>query len=117
MPLKPIVVAALAALVALGTTGVAFANTYFGVVGPGRTITLKNGQGNKVNRINAGTHTIKVNDKASVHNFHLLGQGINRKTGVRFVGQRTWSITFPEGSFRYRCDPHRRAMRGGFRAV
>jgi hypothetical protein len=107
----------LATLLALSAAGSAFAKTYFGSVGPGRTIMLKNAAGNTVKRINSGTHTIKVNDKASFHNFHLLRNGLNTKTGVRFVGKRTWTLTFPEGSYRYRCDPHRRSMRGGFRAV
>lgn len=117
MILKLVLVASLAAAVALSTAGAALAKTYFGVVGPGRTIILKNAQGNKVNQINAGRHTVKVDDNASVHNFHLFGQGRNRKTTVPFVGERTWSLNFPEGLFRYRCDPHRRAMRGSFRAV
>ena len=85
--LKLVLVASLAAAVALSTAGAALAKTYFGVVGPGRTIILKNGQGNKVNQINAGRHTIKVDDNASLHNFHLLRNGINKKTTVRFVGE------------------------------
>jgi plastocyanin len=117
MILKLVLVTSLAAAVALSAAGAALAKTYFGVVGPGRTIILKNAQGNKVSQINAGRHTIKVDDKASVHNFHLFGQGRNRKTGVPFVGKKTWTLRFPEGNYRYRCDPHKRTMRGGFRAV
>jgi plastocyanin len=117
MRLKLAISATLATVLALSSAGAALAKTYFGVVGPGRTIILKNAKGNKVSQINAGRHTIKVNDKASFHNFHLLRNGINKKTGVQFVGKRTWTLNFPEGSYRYRCDPHKQTMRGSFRAV
>ncbi len=117
MTTKLTLVAALAAVLALGVAEAASARTFFGVVGPGMTITLENRSGTAVTRIKARRHTIKVDDNASIHNFHLLGQGINKKTGIRFVGERTWRLTFAEGRYRYRCDPHRAHMRGSFRAV
>jgi plastocyanin len=117
MNVKLAISASLAAALALASAGGALAKTYFGVVGPGPTITFKNASGNKVARINAGRHTIKVRDRATNHNFHLRGQGINKKTGVGFVGRRTWTLNLPVGTYRYRCDPHRQRMRGSFRAV
>jgi plastocyanin len=104
-------------LAALAVASSALARTYFGVVGPGATVTLENAAGQAVHRIKAGTHTIKVSDKASLHNFHLLRNGINKKTRIPFVGKRKWTLTFPAGSYRYRCDSHRLAMHGGFKAV
>jgi plastocyanin len=117
MPLKLALSTSLAVALALALAGGAIAKTYFGVVGPGPTISFKNARGKSVSRIPTGTHTIKVNDKSSAHNFHLRGQGINKKTRVAFVGRRTWTLTFPQGKYVYRCDPHRRHMRGSFRAV
>jgi plastocyanin len=117
MKRKLVLSTALAAGLALAATGGALAKTYYGVVGPGPTITFKNAKGNTVTRIRTGTHTIKVNDRSSAHNFHLLGQGINKKTRLGFVGRKTWRLSFPEGRYVYRCDPHRRHMRGSFRAV
>lgn len=114
---KLVLAVSLAALFALSTAGAALGKTYFGKVGPGRTITFENANGNRVTRIRAGTHTIKVRDRSSMHNFHLLGRGIDRRTRVPFVGRRTWTLTFSEGFYRYRCDPHRRHMKGSFRAV
>jgi plastocyanin len=105
------------ALGALATGAAATAKTYYGVVGPGQTIVLKNAAGNKVTRIKRGQHRIKVNDKSSAHNFHLLGPGINKKTRVALVGKKTWILTFSVGKYRYRCDPHRQHMRGSFRVV
>jgi plastocyanin len=115
---RRLVVLALAgALGALATATAATAKTYYGVVGPGQTIVLKNAAGNKVTRIKKGQHRIKVNDKSSAHNFHLIGPGINKKTRVAFVGKKTWRLTFSVGKYRYRCDPHRLHMRGSFRVV
>jgi plastocyanin len=102
---------------ALATGAAAAAKTYYGVVGPGQTIVLKNAAGKKVTRIKKGQHRIKVNDKSSAHNFHLIGPGVNKKTRVPFVGKRTWVLTFSVGKYRYRCDPHRQHMRGSFRVV
>jgi plastocyanin len=115
---KTLVVLALTgALTWLATATAATAKTYYGVVGPGQTIILKNAAGKKVTRIKKGQHRIKVNDKSPAHNFHLLGPGINRKTRVPFVGKKTWNLTFSVGKYKYRCDPHRAHMRGSFKVV
>lgn len=110
-------VATLGTVLALASAGAAAAKTYFAAVGPGFNISFENRRGNDVNRIKAGTHTVKVDDNSSFHNFRLKGQGINKRTTVAFVGGKTWTLTFPEGRYRFRCDPHRTTMRGSFRAV
>lgn len=106
-----------ALLLAVLLPDAAVGKTYYGVVGPGFTISLENAKGKAVTRVRAGTHTVKVDDRSSSHNFHLRGPGVNRKTGVDFVGKRTWSVTFTPGKYRYVCDPHRSHMRGTLRAV
>jgi plastocyanin len=89
-----------------------------GVVGPGFKITLKTKAGKLVRKVKAGKYTIKVRDRSSVDNFHLLGKGVAKKTGVKFVGRKTWKVRFRKGkTYRYRSDPHRKVMKRKFRAV
>jgi plastocyanin len=112
-----IVVLAVLAAVALSAPAAATATTFYGKVGPSMTITLKRANGKVVRRVAHGTHTFVIRDRSSVHNFHLLGPGVNRKTRVGFVGRRTWRVTLSAGTYRYRCDPHRMTMRGRFKVV
>ena len=92
------------------------AATYYGTVGPGATITLKNAAGVSVSRIRAGTHRFVIRDRSDDHNFHLVKPGTDRRTGVAFRGTRTWSVRIARGvTYRYRCDPHPSSMRGSFR--
>jgi plastocyanin len=94
------------------------AATYYGRVGPGAVITLKNAAGVNVARIRAGTHTFVIRDRSSSHNFHLVKPGTDRRTGVSFRGSRTWRVRIARGTtYRYRCDPHPSSMRGSFRGV
>jgi plastocyanin len=88
-----------------------------GEVGPGFTIELK--QGSKdVKTLKAGTYTIKVQDKANIHNFHLIGKGLNKSTTVPFTGTQTWKVTFKPGTYTYQCDPHAGAgMKGTFKVT
>ncbi len=81
--------------------------------GPGFTITLTKA-GKKVKSLPAGTYTIKVQDKSNIHNFHLTGPKVNKKTSVTAVGKFTWKITFKKGTYKYVCDPHASVMKGSF---
>jgi plastocyanin len=76
-----------------------------GEVGPGFTIQVKKA-GKNLKTIKAGTYSIKVEDKATIHNFHLFGPGLNKKTGVAFKGDTTWTIKLKPGRYTYQCDPH-----------
>jgi plastocyanin len=87
-----------------------------GEVGPGFKIEVEKG-GRDLKTIKAGTYRIKVEDKSSIHNFHLVGPGLNRKTGVGFKGETTWRITLKPGRYTYKCDPHASSMRGSFRVT
>jgi plastocyanin len=87
-------------------------------VGPGFTISLKTAGGVKVKSLAAGIYLITVRDRSNKHNFHLTGPGVNKATGVAFRGTITWRVTFRKGkTYRFRCDPHRRNMKGSFRAT
>jgi plastocyanin len=88
-----------------------------GEVGPGYTIEVKRA-GRDLTTIRAGTYKIKVEDKASVHDFHLVGPGLNKSTSVPFVGEKTWTITLKPGKYTYKCDPHAlTGMKGTFRVT
>jgi plastocyanin len=88
-----------------------------GQVGPGFKIEVEKG-GKDLKTIKAGTYRIKVEDKSSSHNFHLIGRGLNKKTGVPFKGETTWTITLKPGKVTYQCDPHAAGgMKGTFRVT
>jgi plastocyanin len=87
-----------------------------GSVGPGFTITLAQG-GKKVTSLKAGSYTIAVSDKSNIHDFHLLGPGVNKVvTTVPFVGKKSVTVTLKKGTYTYQCDPHAAAgMKGSFK--
>lgn len=106
----------LGALVAIATPGAvpAQATRLNATVGPGMTIVLKDASGATVTQLAPGTYEIVVDDQAAIHNFHLSGPGVDRQTGVDFVGQTTWTVTLVDGTYNYQCDPHAYDMSGSF---
>src|SRR5260221_12895956 len=62
-------------------------------------------RGKKVTSLKAGTYTIVVQDKASDHNFHLTGPGVDKTTSVSGKGTSTWKVTLKKGTYKYVCDP------------
>jgi plastocyanin len=89
-----------------------------GTVGPGFTIRLTL-NAKKVTRLKAGTrYRFVISDRASIHDFHLTGPGLNRVlTTVDFTGTRSFFFTLKKGSYRYLCDPHASFMKGAFKAI
>ena len=85
-----------------------------GTVGPSATISLRTAAGGRVTMLAAGSYVITVRDRSRAHNFRLTGPGVSRATGVRFRGTVTWRVTLRAGTYSFRCDPHRRKMRGSF---
>jgi plastocyanin len=85
-----------------------------GTVGPGFTITLRTTSGKVVKKLKAGRYTIRIRDLSPIHNFHLFGPGVNKKTSVQNTGSVTWTVRLRHGRYRYRCDPHRTIMHGSF---
>ena len=105
------VAALLLSAVAFGRTGAT--KTLKGTVGPGYTISLKQ-SGKKVTKLKAGAYTININDKSNVHNFHLVGPGVNKKTSVTALTKTTWKVTLKKGTYKFVCDPHAAIMKGSF---
>jgi plastocyanin len=102
-------VAAVLAAPAIGATP-----TLRGEVGPGFTIEVKAG-GKDVKTLKAGTYVIKVEDKGTSHNFHLIGPGVNKSTSVAGTGEKTWTVKLRKGRYTYQCDPHAASgMKGSF---
>ena len=88
-----------------------------GEVGPGFTIEVEKGN-TDLKTIKAGTYSMKIQDKSSIHNFHLIGPGLNKKTSVSFIGETTWRIKLKPGRYTYQCDPHASSgMKGRFRVT
>ncbi len=77
-------------------------------------ISLKDASGNPVSHLNPGTYTIVVHDLSEIHNFHLLGPGVDMATPVADTSEETWTVTFVDGRYRYQCDPHSTVMHGRF---
>jgi plastocyanin len=109
---------ALAAIIAAIAIPAADAATgkLVGVVGPGFNISLKQA-GKTVTKLRAGTYTITVSDKSNIHNFHLTGPGVNKKTAVGGQGTTTWKVTLKRGTYKYVCDPHATLMHGLFKVT
>jgi plastocyanin len=116
LALSSLIVASLAAVVFL-VPAWAKSTGLVGEVGPGFSIEVKKA-GKDLKTIKAGTYRIKVEDKASIHNFHLKGPGLNKKTGIGFKGDTTWTIKLKPGRYTYKCDPHAAmGMKGSFRVT
>jgi plastocyanin len=88
--------------------------TLNGRVGPGRTISVRRGDGSKATILNGITSIrLVVGDRSKTDNFHLTGKGVNKTTGVRFRGRVTWNLKVSQGVYRFRSDRHT-SLRGSF---
>jgi plastocyanin len=115
LPLSIVAVALASA--AGGNAGTQKSTGLTGEVGPGFSIEVKLA-GKDLKTIKAGSYTIKVQDKASIHDFHLKGPGLDKSTTVPFTGTQTWKITLKPGTYTYQCDPHAAGgMKGTFKVT
>ncbi|MGE0858010.1 MAG: hypothetical protein AB7I01_03230 [Gammaproteobacteria bacterium] len=69
-------------------------------VGPGfaRSITLG---GKTFSRLKAGDYVITVRDRATNHNFRLVGPGVNRASSIRQISTRSGRLTLRSGNYRF----------------
>jgi plastocyanin len=103
--------------VALGTAGTQKSPGLTAEAGPGFAIEVKLA-GKDLKTIKAGTYSMKVQDKSPLHNFHLIGPGVNKKTAVGTMSETSWTVKLKPGTYRYQCDPHAaRGMKGSFRVT
>jgi plastocyanin len=113
LKLIALVVLAGALAVAGSSAFAAGPQTITGTVGPGFTITLKQHSRNVLS-LPPATYLFVISDKSNIHNFHLIGPGVNKKTSVGAVGKSTWRLTLRRGTYRFICDPHATTMKGKF---
>lgn len=110
-PRRLLIVSALAAVLAAVPAYAAPSSvTLLGSVGPGFEISLKNAK-----NLKPGRYKLSVNDKSTIHDFHLKGPGVNVSTSVRGTGVKTFMVTLKRGVYRYVCDPHASSLKGSFR--
>jgi plastocyanin len=87
-------------------------------VGPKNTISLRSASGAALNRgVKAGSYAVVVRDRSKLHNFHLVGQGVNRKSTVAGVGTMTWKLKLVKGSLRFYSDKAPKTLKGLIKVV
>lgn len=83
-----------------------------GRVGPGKVIWLKTSAGVLVKKLPGGTYKLTVKDSSKSDDFHLLGPGVNKKTGVKFRGTVRWTAKFLVGrKYTVKSDAHKKLLR------
>ena len=106
----------LAAAALLVTPAWAKSTGLTGEVGPGFSIEVKKGT-KDLKTIPAGSYKLKVEDKSGIHNFHLIGPGVNKSTSIATRTETIWTVKLRPGKYTYLCDPHSSGMRGTFRVT
>ncbi len=86
-------------------------------VGPENTISLRSASGAALKTLKAGTYSIAVRDRSKLHNFHLVGAGVNRKTGLAATVTVTWKVTLGAGALRFYSDRSPAGVRGSIRVI
>jgi hypothetical protein len=89
-----------------------------GTVGPGFTITLK--QGTKaVKTLKAGTYKFVIHDKSSIHGWSLDGpHGFAKDISpVPGTGTKTVTLKLKAGGYKFYCPAHESVMFGHFKAT
>jgi hypothetical protein len=81
-----------------------------GKVGPRKTISLKKGTA-PVKALAAGRYKLAVTDATRADNFHLIGPGVNKKTGVKFKGGASWTLRLKPGKYTFRSDATKKLKR------
>jgi len=80
--------------------------TLTGTVGPGFTIKMSK------KTVKAGKYVITIHDLASIHDFHMMGPGVAKKTSVPGTGTTKWTVKLKKGTYHFQCDPHQTIMHG-----
>jgi plastocyanin len=81
-------------------------------VGPAASIALTNSAGKRVSTVKPGSYSILVRDRSKVHNAHLVGKGVQRKSGLAATGNVTWKVTLAPGVLRYYSDRSPKTVKG-----
>ena len=84
-------------------------------VGPTATITLRNAAGKALRGLTAGNYTVIVRDRSKLHNAHLVGKGVNRKSGLAATGTFTWKVKLAAGPLRFFSDRSPTKVKGSIK--
>jgi len=55
--------------------------------------------------VTAGPYKLTVADRSRSRNFHVVGPGVNKRTGKAFTGTVTWRLDLAAGRYRFGSDP------------
>jgi hypothetical protein len=86
-------------------------------VGPKSTISLKSASGATLKTVKAGAYSITVRDRSKLHNFHLVGKGVNRKSSLAGLGTLTWKVTLSAGALRFFSDKSPTTVKGSIKVT
>ncbi len=82
-----------------------------GSVGPGFDISVR------PREVAPGSYRFVIQDQSTMHNWHIRGNGVDRKTGVAFTGTKRFTLDLTEGRYRIQCDMHPTTMVTRLRVV
>jgi heme/copper-type cytochrome/quinol oxidase subunit 2 len=112
---------AVASFALAGTAGAASTKDNFDLKGEvyakGMKIEMKNANNRPLTTVRARTYRIKIEDEATIHNFHLRGPGVNKITSIPRRSEQIWTVQLRKGKYTFVCDPHARFMHGTFRVT
>jgi hypothetical protein len=55
--------------------------------------------------VTAGPYKLTVADRSRSRNFHVVGAGVNKRTGKAFTGSVTWRLELAAGKYKFGSDP------------
>ena len=74
--------------------------TLKGLVGPGFDISISD------DTVSAGRYKLVVNDKGTIHNWHITGAGVDKATSVPGTGKSVFKVKLKPGTYTIVCDAH-----------
>ena len=86
-------------------------------VGPGNTISLKRPSGAVLKTVKAGVYSVTVRDRSRLHNFHLVGKGVNRRSALIGMGTLTWKVKLSAGALRFFSDKSPKTVKGAVKVT
>ena len=86
-------------------------------IGPANTISLRSGSGAALRQVKAGTYSVVVRDRSKLHNFHLVGKGVNRRSAVAGTGTTTWKLKLAKGTLRFYSDMAPKTVKGSVKVI
>ena len=63
----------------------------------GKAVTLTTPGGARVRTVKVGPATITVRDRSGTRGVRLRGAGVNKVTGIGFIGTQTWAVKLTAG--------------------